>query len=104
MIIEECLKELRQKNIIDVKVLKNKVICGSELFKLHDEKGFILANSLIECMKREMFVDWRGWIKAGEKSSWKTEKVLSTIIFACRETCYGGDYLRKTFNIKENHD
>ena len=101
MIVGEALKELQRGNIVELIVPNDKIVDGSRLFKMHDEKGVPLSISLVAIMELKMFVNWVGWIKAGEQSNWKRAKVLEAIVYACKDSGYGGEYLKKAFETRK---
>lgn len=88
--------------LITVTVPRNRIMPGSMLFKLHDTHGLPLETSVCLTMERKMFIDWRDYFLAAIKAGWTPRNALNKAIASCRENCYGGDYLRRNFKVKES--
>ena len=101
MTVEEALRELHSNTIIEVTVPKARVLPGEFLFKMHDTHGIPLCMSLMMVQDYKLLVNWKGWIEAGKKAGWPLKKILTEIIYACRDSGYGGDYIKATFPYKE---
>ncbi len=101
MNIEECKQKLSVGNKLELKINSNQIFPGNRLFKLHDEKGFPVADSLDFLKKQKMVVDWNGFIDSAFDHGWKPDKIYRTIKFACEDARYNKDYFRTNFEYKE---
>lgn len=70
---------------------------GSTLFEMNDTHGVPLEIGIIYCMERKLLIDWRSYVESGRKAGWKLDKIIGKMVYACRDTGYGGKWIKENF-------
>lgn len=94
--------DFKRGTVITVSVPRNRMFAGWALFKLHDTHGVPLEMTVGLTMEKRMFIEWGSYFRAAIKAGWSSDTAIKKVISACRDNCYGGDYLRRHFKVKES--
>lgn len=69
------------------------------LFKLHDQAGFSLTDSLMECAKRQWRPDWHDWYISAHASGWPFDRTRRVVEQAIADSMWPQRFIDTTLEV-----